>query len=136
MSANTRGTQESIVGEADPKTIKRAQYEAFEFELEALGLVRVINGSHENPEDHSYLVNVETVTLACECKSFQYNEGLCKHCVAVAICQPVLQAAQSVPIPDGEERSWRPARTTRKVAAAHRETTCRASSVSNPRRGK
>lgn len=102
MSANTRRTENSIVNDADPTTIKRAQYEAFEFELEAPGLIRVTNGSYENPEDHSYLINVETDTpVACECKSFEYSDEPCKHMVAVAIREPVLQAAQSVPVTDG-----------------------------------
>lgn len=39
MSAKTSRTENSIVGEADPKTIKRSQYEAFEFDLEAPGLI-------------------------------------------------------------------------------------------------
>lgn len=102
MSAKPRGTQNSIVQNADPKTVKRAQYEAFEFELEAPGLIRVTNGSHEDPENHSYLVNIETDTpVACQCPAFEYGEGACKHMIAVAIREPVLEAAQSVVIPDG-----------------------------------
>lgn len=102
MSPNANRTEKSIVREADAKTVKRAQYEAFEFELDAPGLVTVINASHKNPADHSYLVNVETDTpVACECKAFQYRDGPCKHMVAVAIRQPVLMAAQTVVIPDG-----------------------------------
>ena len=104
MSKQTRRTENGIVNDADPKTVKRAQWESFSFELEAPGLIRVINGSHENPEEHSYRVNVENgEPVACECKSFQYNDGPCKHAVAVAIREPVLQAAQSVPVTDGGE---------------------------------
>ncbi|WP_336363179.1 SWIM zinc finger family protein [Halalkalicoccus salilacus] len=102
MSPNANRTEKSIVNDADQKTVQRAQYEAFEFELDTPGLVTVINASHKNPADHSYLVNVETDTpVACECKAFQYRDGPCKHMVAVAIREPVLKAAQSVPIPDG-----------------------------------
>lgn len=102
MSKQTRGTENGIVREADPKAVKRAQWEAFEFDLEAPGLIRVSNGSYENPENHSYLVNIETdIPVACQCKAFEYGDGPCKHMVAVAIRQPVLTAAQTVVIPDG-----------------------------------
>ena len=102
MSAKTCGTENSIVNDADQKTVKRAQWEAFEFDLEAPGLIRVSNGSYENPEGHSYLVNVETETpVACECKAFEYSDGPCKHMVAVAIREPVLKAAQAELLPDG-----------------------------------
>lgn len=102
MTTETRSTENGIVRDADPNTIKRAQWEAFQFDLETPGLIRVTNGSYENPEDHSYLVNIETDTpVACQCKAFQYQERPCKHMVAVAIRQPVLKAAQTVVIPDG-----------------------------------
>ncbi len=44
--------------EPDAPTAKRAQYEAFEFALEAPGLLRVTNGSYGDDEkaDHSYTV--------------------------------------------------------------------------------
>lgn len=41
---------------------KRAAYEAFEFGIDAPGLVRVTNGSYgDDAENHSYLVDVEEV---------------------------------------------------------------------------
>ncbi|WP_435361593.1 SWIM zinc finger family protein [Haloarchaeobius sp. DFWS5] len=71
---------------------KRAQYEAFEFELVADG-VRVRNGSHANPEDHEYLVTVrDGVPSSCTCPADEHYEGACKHRVAVAIHRPVLDA--------------------------------------------
>ena len=78
----------------DASTAKRAQYEAFDFELDAPGLVTVRNESHENADEHSYRVNIENgVPVACECPSDMYHEGACKHRVAVAIREPVLEAA-------------------------------------------
>lgn len=80
--------------EFDASTRKRAQYEAFDFELEAPGLMTVRNESHENADEHSYRVNVEDgIPVACECPSDTYHDGACKHRVAVAIREPVLEAA-------------------------------------------
>ena len=51
----------------DASTAKRAQYEAFDFEFEAPGIVTVRNESHENTDEHSYRVNVESgVPVACD----------------------------------------------------------------------
>lgn len=80
--------------EFDASTSKRAQYEAFDFELTAPGLVTVRNESHEDADEHSYRVNVEDgIPVACECPFDTYHEGACKHRVAVAIREPVLEAA-------------------------------------------
>lgn len=81
--------------EADATTAKRAQWEAFEFDLEAPGLVRVRNGSYgADAEEHTYRVNVEDgVPTACECPADTYGDGACKHRLAVAIRAPVLAAA-------------------------------------------
>jgi SWIM zinc finger len=89
--------------EFDASTSKRARYEAFDFELEAPGLVTVRNESHENADEHSYRVNVEDgVPVACECPSDTYHDGACKHRVAVAIREPVLKAASDYE--SGEEQ--------------------------------
>jgi len=40
--------------EPTQRTLRRAQYEAFEFELVAQGVL-VRNASHTKPEDHEYL---------------------------------------------------------------------------------
>lgn len=104
MSTQTRGTEKRIVTQADPKAIKQAQWEAFEFTMEAPGIVRVSNESYEDGAGHSYLVNMEVeVPCACECKAFQYGEGPCKHMIAVAIREPVLMAAQRELVTDGGE---------------------------------
>lgn len=100
MSSKTSGTENSIerkqlLEDANELVIKRAQFEAFEFELETPGLLTVINGSHENPDDHRYRVNVEDgVPCACECPAFEYGDGPCKHMISIVIREPVLQAAQ------------------------------------------
>lgn len=91
-----------LISNAEPNVLKRAQWEAFEFDLEAPGLVRVINGSHENPKDHSYRVNVESgKPVACECPAFEYGDKPCKHSVAVAIREPVMKAANETLVADG-----------------------------------
>ncbi len=84
----------------DASTAKRAQWEAFEFTLEAPGLVRVTNGSYgDDSENHSYRVNVENgIPVACECKADTYQKGACKHRVAVAIRGPVLSAGAHTPV--------------------------------------
>lgn len=81
--------------QVSPEVAKRAQYEGFEFELEAPGLVLVRNTSWENPEDHEYLMNVvDGIPEVCECQADRYYDGACKHRVAVAIRSPVLEAAR------------------------------------------
>ena len=79
----------------DVSTAKHAQWEAFEFTLAAPGIVTVRNGSYDDPENHTYRVNVENgVPVACECPADTYQDGACKHRVAVAIREPVLEAAR------------------------------------------
>jgi hypothetical protein len=87
----------TLIQEASGRTIKRAQFEAFEFGIDAPGLVRVTNGSYgTDAENHSYRVNVEDgAPTACECNAFEYREGACKHMLAVAIRTPVLDAARA-----------------------------------------
>lgn len=87
--------------EYDASTAKRAQWEAFEFALEAPGLITVTNGSYDDPENHEYRVNVENgVPVACECPADTYQKGACKHRVAVAIREPVLEAATDYETPE------------------------------------
>ncbi len=75
------------------RVAKRAQYEAYEFELVSDG-VRVRNCSHADPAAHEYVVTVENgVPVACECPADEHYEGACKHRVAVAIRQPIVDAA-------------------------------------------
>ncbi|MFP8958304.1 SWIM zinc finger domain-containing protein [Natrialbaceae archaeon A-CW3] len=75
------------------RTAKRAQYEAFEYQLTPEGVL-VRNGSHANPDEHEYLVTVTNgVPTRCECPADEHYKGACKHRVAVAIRRPIIQAA-------------------------------------------
>ena len=75
------------------RTIKRAQYEAFEFSLTTRGVL-VRNASHANPADHEYLVTIQDgLPTTCECPADEHSEGACKHRVAVVIRRPVLDTA-------------------------------------------
>lgn len=95
-------TKRQLIANADSRTLSRAQFEAFSFSLEAPGMVRVTNGSYANPENHSYRVNVENgLPVACECPAFHYQDGLCKHCLACLIREPVLKAANGPIMTDG-----------------------------------
>lgn len=79
--------------ESSNRVVKRAQYEAFEFEIRNGGVL-VRNNSHETPSDHEYLVTLtDGVPSACECPANARFDGACKHRVAVAIRKPVLDAA-------------------------------------------
>jgi len=74
------------------RVAKRAQYEAFEFTLTDGGVV-VRNGSHPDPSEHEYRVDVdEGLPTTCECPADDQYEGACKHRVAVAIRRPLLDA--------------------------------------------
>jgi hypothetical protein len=77
---------------------KRASWEAFEFTLLGDGDVEVVNTSHEEPNEHTYTVHVEGgIPSDCTCPAFEYQEPPCKHQVAVAIREPVLEAASAEP---------------------------------------
>ena len=80
--------------DADEQVEKRAQWEAFSFRLLGDGDVEVTNGSHENSDNHTYTVHVEGgIPSDCTCPAWEYQSGACKHMVAVAIREPVLDAA-------------------------------------------
>lgn len=64
--------------EFDAQTAKRAQWEAFSFDLEAPGIVTVRNGSYADPGEHEYHVNDEGgVPVVCECPADTYQDGAC-----------------------------------------------------------
>jgi|AntDeeMinimDraft_4_1070355.scaffolds.fasta_scaffold00684_11 hypothetical protein len=90
------------------RVLKRAQYEAFEFELVDSD-VRVRNASHGVPADHEYLVSIEDeLPVACTFPADANYEHACKHRVAVAIRRPVLDFATDVRLlEDGGARSQR-----------------------------
>jgi hypothetical protein len=84
--------------DADTTVEKRASWEAFEFSLLEGGKVEVVNGSHDEPEEHTYTVHVEGgIPFSCTCPAFEYQEGACKHMVGVAIREPLLEAVTAEP---------------------------------------
>ncbi|MBX0325829.1 SWIM zinc finger domain-containing protein [Halomicroarcula sp. F13] len=86
------------------RVAKRAQYEAFEFDL--LGdRIRVRNGSYADPENHEYLVQIEDgVPVSCTCPADEHFEGACKHRVGVAIRRPIVDLVTDVQLrADGGE---------------------------------
>ncbi|WP_114578478.1 SWIM zinc finger family protein [Saliphagus sp. LR7] len=79
--------------ETTERTLRRAQYEAFEFELVEQGVL-VRNASHENPSKHEYLVRIDDgLPDSCTCPADEHHQGACKHRVAVAIRSHVLEPA-------------------------------------------
>lgn len=84
--------------DADATVEKRASWEAFEFTLLEDDKVEVVNGSHDKPSEHTYTVHVESdIPAHCTCPAWEYQEGVCKHMVAVAIREPILEAAGAEP---------------------------------------
>jgi hypothetical protein len=80
--------------EADVTTEKRAQWEAFEFTVLGNGDVEVVNASHDDKGEHTYIVHVESgIPSDCTCPAWEFHPGACKHMVAVGIREPVLEAA-------------------------------------------
>jgi hypothetical protein len=80
-------------------TAKRAQWEAFDFELLEVGAVRVTNNSHADPDEHTYTIDVDVDTgraVSCSCPADEYHDGPCKHRVAVENTPAVLAAASGV----------------------------------------
>lgn len=90
-------TAESIdpidILEFSEETAKRATHEALNLTPRS-GYVKVENGSHENSDDHTYDVRIRGgVPVGCECPADEYHGGACKHRVAVALAEPVIEAA-------------------------------------------
>jgi len=84
--------------EFDEQIAKRAQWEAYEFRILGDDDVEVVNGSHDEPEEHTYTVHFEGDAPAdCTCPAWEYQDGACKHMVAVAIREPILEAVTSEP---------------------------------------
>jgi hypothetical protein len=98
MSGKLRPSDVVEVLDADATIEKRASWEAFEFTLLGDGDVEVVNTSHENPDEHTYTVHVEGgIPAHCTCPAWEYQKGPCKHMVAVAIREPVLEAVTAEP---------------------------------------
>lgn len=84
--------------DADATIEKRASWEGFEFTLLGEDDVEVVNCSHDKPEEHTYTVHVEgEIPSDCTCPAFEYQDGACKHMVAVAIREPILEAVTTEP---------------------------------------
>lgn len=83
------------------ETEKRAQWEGFEFAVDG-DVVQVRNTSHDDPTEHTYDVQLDDrdVPASCTCPAYEYHAGACKHMAAVAIREPVLEAARSARTPD------------------------------------
>jgi hypothetical protein len=85
---------------------QRAQWEAFEFSVPESRTVRVENHSHENPEEHTYDVEVRHGSaVSCECPADEYHDGPCKHRIAVEDQPPVLGAATEAVARDVQART-------------------------------
>jgi hypothetical protein len=73
------------------RTRKRAEWEAFEFEIAGPYQVRVRNASYgEAMHEHAYVVGIEDrdgvlVPAECECPADLHHDRDCKHKVALAI---------------------------------------------------
>jgi hypothetical protein len=86
---------EHLLTSLDPSTRvrKRAEYEAFAFSL-IEGDVLVRNESHADPENHEYRVTIENgIPKRCECPADTHTEEACKHRIALAIRDKILEAA-------------------------------------------
>ena len=84
--------------DADATIEKRASWEGFEFTVLESSRVEVVNGSHDEPDEHTYTVHVESgIPFSCTCPAFEYQDGACKHMVSVAIREPLLEAVSAEP---------------------------------------
>lgn len=91
--------------------LKRAQYEAFSFTVLDEGVL-VRNGSYTDPDDHEYLVTLsDGLPTQCTCPADRKYGPACKHRLAVAIRDPVIEAARQCevrhPVTDGGTQTAR-----------------------------
>lgn len=98
MKAKTNSTTNAEKGEElgeKSTTEKRAWWEAFWFSVPEQGTVTVENASY-GPESHEHVHEVSVKhgsADSCDCKAYEYQDGLCKHMVAVNERPAVLAAA-------------------------------------------
>jgi hypothetical protein len=84
--------------DADATVEKRASWEAFEFTVLEGGDVEVVNTSHDEPDEHTYTVHIESgIPFSCSCPAFEYQESACKHMVSIAIREPLLEVVNAEP---------------------------------------
>lgn len=81
----------------ESKAAKRARWEGFEFRVPCEGTVRIENVSHgDESDEHVHVVTVEGgCATDCTCKANEYNQGPCKHRIAVESRPAVLLAASA-----------------------------------------
>lgn len=84
--------------EYSDRVARRAEWEAFEYELGGPGCLKIINHSHgsENAADHTYIVQVEAgKTTECTCPADEYRSGPCKHRVSIEGNEALLSAGSA-----------------------------------------
>lgn len=78
----------------ESKAAKRARWEGFEIRVPCEGTVRVENVSYDDSAEHIHVANVtDGCVTGCTCESYQYQDGACKHMLAVEDRPAVLLAA-------------------------------------------
>jgi hypothetical protein len=81
------------------KTIKRARWENLQVAAcQGTNHLNVCNYSHgvEEKADHTHTVTIENgMPVECTCAAFTYNQGLCKHCLAVAADPEAMDTAEA-----------------------------------------
>jgi len=82
--------------DADVAVEKRAQWGALEFRVLGDGNVEVVNASHDDKGEHTYIVHVES-GIPSDWSAWEYQPGACKHMVAVAIREPIVAALTADP---------------------------------------
>lgn len=98
MSGELHPSEVVDVLSPDAETVKRAEWEAFEFTLLGDREIEVVNTSHEEPEEHTYTVHVEGgIPAHCTCPAWEYQNEACKHMVSVAIREPLVEAVDAEP---------------------------------------
>ncbi|GGN26987.1 SWIM zinc finger family protein [Halarchaeum nitratireducens] len=106
-------THDTLADKASAKIAKRAQYEAFEFDVPEPGTVRVRNASYGvDADEHTYDVTIQHGdAVACTCPADEYGNGPCKHRVAASTTSAVLAAATPEVAPDGGATTRTPPET-------------------------
>jgi hypothetical protein len=81
------------------KTVKRARWENLQVAAcEGTNHCNVCNYSHPIAEKaaHTHTVTIENgMPVECACAAFTYNDGLCKHCLAVAADPEAMKKAEA-----------------------------------------
>ncbi len=62
-SGKTMSTKPPTDRDTDGTAQKRAQWERFSFDVNAPGIVDVVNECHKNPVEHQYIISIDEVTV-------------------------------------------------------------------------